>query len=312
MQSQKILISIITSEKTWSNFSKFGFAEKISEQRNRFELAIVFNGYDNDAIEYYNRFKPDYFFLRQNFGYDPAAVEHLLKLIPVFDTTLILHDDHWFDETSWLDIILQLREKNPEIDIWGNIFHSLPPADLKQFYADRNLEILSKIETNEFLHGLSGVYSSKAVSFLKSFPFNSPLTKDKHIADLGERTFTSVLQFLNLNYLQFPQGIFKFLFHNESNERDHIFWTANALAAKSNYKEARNYYIDYLKYCEENNFHRDYIVAFFNIAQTSFMIEDFKTTVAYCKRCLTIIPDFPLAIDLLNKIKEKIKFSFQD
>jgi len=286
--------------------SKFGFDKKLEEQRDKFDLAFVLNGYQNEAIEFISKFNPDYFFLRPNIGYDPAAVEHLLKLIPIYNTTLILHDDHWFEDSNWLEKIIELRTNNPKIDIWGNIFNSLPPNDIEKYFDDRELTILTHSNSNDFLHGLSGVYTSNAINKLKKFSFNFPLTFDKHTADLGERTFSYALKYLELSFEQFPEGIFKFLLHNESNERDHLFWTANILANKGNFREARDYFFEYLKFCEEHDFQRDYLVAFFNIAQTSFVIEDYNTAVEYAKKCLTISHNFPEAIDLINKIKEKL------
>ena len=305
---EKILISIISSERTWNNFSKFGFDEKLIKERKRFELALVLNGYNKEAIEYFNKFQPDYFFLRQNLGYDPAAVEHLLKLIPVFDTTLILHDDHWFRDGSWLDKILTLRSGEPEIDVWGNIVYNLSNEfpGFSDYCKANGHKHLIDINSGEILQGLSGIFSAKAITELKKIQFNFPLVNDKHLGEIGERIFSNSIIHLNLKLRLFPEGIFAFLCHNRTNDQDHFFWTASSLAAANKYLEARDYYFKYLNFCNANGVQGNNIGAFYNIALASFMLQDFSTAVDYCKKCLSIESNFPAVINLLTQIKEKI------
>lgn len=303
MNMKKILINIITSEKTWQNLSKYGFDEKLKKERGKFDFSVVHNGYCDEAIEFYNSFEPEYFFLRPNLGYDPAAVQHLIKLVPVYETTLILHDDHWFEDKDWLDKINKLRNERSETDVWGNLLNSLPPPDIEIFYRQNKIELSSECKPGSFLHGIAGIYSDKAISNLKSFSFNFPSTADKHLADLGERTFSGILQHLNLKYDQLEPGIFKFLKHSSSSERDYLFWTANKYAAQREFEKAREYLFEYIEMCKTENFQRDILVAYYNVAQMSYLLNDYKACLKYSEKCLSIIPDFAPALDLINNLK---------
>ncbi|MGD8782221.1 MAG: hypothetical protein PVH88_25055 [Ignavibacteria bacterium] len=300
---EKILISIITSEKTWKNFSKFGFDKQVIKHRDKFDFAVVLNGYALEAINYYKDFKPEFFFLRPNLGFDPAAVEHLIKIIPVYDTTLILNDDYWFEVEDWVSQIEELRIEKPEIDVWGNLVVSLTSemVGYNEYCSKADLGFLKNYDSKIMLQGMSGIFSSDAITKLKTINYNFFLENNKQKAELGERIFSNFIKYSMLNMSCFPQGIFKFLLHNDTNEKDHLFWTANELVLKNNYIEARNLYLEYLKHCERN----ESLLAFYNIAQISSVIKDYETTMLYCKKCLEIVPAFPLVTDLLNKIEAK-------
>jgi len=300
------LICIISSEKTWQNFSKYGFSEKIKAERKNIDFAVTLNGYGEEAIEYFKTFTPDYFFLRPNAGFDPAAIAHLIKLIPVYDTTLIVHDDHWFEDENWLERIIQLTHSDETIGVWGNVVYHSPKADFEKFCKDYQFEYLLPIQSNRFLHGVSGIFSSQAIKKLKQTPLPFPNSTEKQIAELGEHIFSSVLRFLKIQFEQIPEGIFKFLQHGNSSKRDSIFWTANSLVYKHKYQESLQVYFEYLDYCEKNNFHRDLPIAYYNIAFNYFLLEDYKNAVIYSKKCLEIVPDCSDAFELLQMIKEKL------
>ncbi len=260
------LICILSSEKTWENFSKYNFNKKLSEVRDNIDLAIVLNGYCNDAISYYKQFVPDYFYLRENEGFDPAALAHFILLTPIYETTIILHDDHWFVDENWKGTIEELIKTDSNTEIWGNIFFEDTPHNFTDYCNRNNLEMLIGNYSSNFLHGLSGIFSSTAIKKLKQIELSFPQTKEKTEASLGEYAFSQILNYLNINFSQIPGGIFKFLLHSSSNERDHLFWTANSYMYKKDFRNSLVYYQKYLQYCKKTNFERDLLVAYYNVS----------------------------------------------
>lgn len=303
------IISIITSEKTWKNLSGFGFDRKILERRGEFELAFVFNGFDDEGIKYLQKFNPDYFFLRPNLGFDPAAVEHLIKLIPVYNTTLIIHDDHWFEEGDWLGSIGRLRDENPETDVWGNVLIANTEKKYYEFCENNNLGFLKVINPNKagLLQGLAGIFSARAIKKLKSLTFNFPQTNIKEIAEMGEWAFSSALDYLNLIKKQLPGDIFNFMRHGKFSERDSLIWSANNCLYKNNYSEAAGYYEKYLKFCIDSGYNEGVTIGYMGVANCSYLLNDLQTSIEYCRRALDLFPGLLPAINLLKSIKEKIE-----
>ncbi|MGD8782223.1 MAG: hypothetical protein PVH88_25065 [Ignavibacteria bacterium] len=245
---KKILISIITSEKTWSNFSRFEFDRQIKKLRERFDFAVVLNGYYHDAVNFYAQFKPEYFFLRPNIGYDPAAIEHLFKLIPVYKTTLLLHDDHWFEDENWFIKIENLRNEKPEIDVWGNlVLGSTSEVDGYKEYCDlTGLTFLKDFSSLQMLQGMSGIFSENAIRKIKSVNFNFPLINDKYKAEIGERIFSNLIKFKSLKMNNFPDGIFKFLMHGDDNFAGHLLWTAHEYYSDKKFEKSIEMYEKYI------------------------------------------------------------------
>ena len=301
---KKILLNIITSEKTWTNFSKFGFDKQAKEMRTEFDLGIVLNGYNNDAVNYYNSFKPEHFFLRPNLGFDSAAIAYLINLVPEYEHYIIMHDDHWFSDNDWFVKILDLISQNPSVDIWGNILMQEPMTKYKEYCTKVNLLHLVDHNNNErFLHGMSGVFNNKAIKSLKDFEIPYIMSSDKEDAFLGERLFSNVINYLNLNMQQFPEGIFNFFLHGEGNYKNHLFSTANVAYHTCDFKKAKEYFYKYYEYCTKNNFLEHMGPLFNNLACTHYRLDEKKEAKYIWQNLLAQVPQFPVpseAVELLN------------
>jgi len=275
---KKCLISIITSEKTWKNFSKFGFHEKILKNREEFDLAIVLNGYNVEAVKFYKQFTPEYFFLRENVGFDPAAIKHLLMLIPVYNNTLILHDDHWFETDEWLIRIRELINKYPEVDIWGNILYNDPLNGHLKLYKLLGLEKLNNFNYVDYLNGMSGLFNRNAIEKMKTFllPDSLLLYGDKTNANIGERIFSNIAFFMGLKLVQFPPGLYKFLMHGGGNEKNYLFSTANMFLYQKQFAKAKEFYYKYYDYCLNIGYTKDFFVLFNNLAVTHYYLGEYS------------------------------------
>lgn len=300
----KILLSIISSEKTWGNFLKFGFNNRLKKYRNELDLAVVLNGYQPQAVEMFNEFSPQHFFLRPNLGFDTAAIAYLIDLLPEYEYYIIMHDDHWFSDDSWLDNIKNLINANTGIDIWGNILIQEPMPHFKEYCNHFNLPNLAANNYDRFLHGMSGVFNYKAVRSLKEFKIPYMMNMEKEKAFLGERMFSRIIELLKLNMSQFPEGIFNFFMHGEENYKNYLFSTANVAYHNADFKKAKEYFYKYYEYCSKNNFLGNMDSLFNNLACTHFSLNELKEAEFIWRNLLNKIPDYPVpseARDLLNK-----------
>ena len=302
---KKFLICVITSEKTWVNFSKFGFDKQVKEMRTEFDLGIVLNGYNNDAVNYYNSFKPEYFFLRPNLGFDTAAIAYLINLVPEYEHYLIVHDDHWFADEKWLEIILDLINKSPEIDVWGNILIQEPMVQYKEYCVKVNLPHLANHIKDRFLHGMSGVFNKKAIKSLKDFKIPYIMSCEKEDAFLGERLFSNVINYLNLNMQQFPEGIFNFFLHGDGNYKNYLFSTANVAYHASDFEKAKKYFYMYYEHCLENNFLDHMGSLFNNLACTHYRLDEKQEAKYIWQNLLAKMPQFPVPAEATELLDNK-------
>ncbi len=303
---KELLITIITSEKTWSNISKHNLDKQLRALREKFDLAIVLNGFNANAVNFYKEFVPDYFFLRKNIGFDPAAFAYFIKLIPIYKYTVVLHDDHWFSEENWIDYFTELANSDKTIDVWGNIYCQSVEENFLEFIKTYNFAHLIKNYSSCFINGLSGIFSAKAIAKLKEINLEFPNTESKEIASLAEFVFSQVLLNFDIKYEQIPQGVNKFLIHGENAERDYYFWTANNALFNGDGNKALEYYFKYLDYCKKTNFKRDLFVVYYNIANCYYSLKDFNNAVNYAKKSLELNNLFNLPIQLLVKIKDEL------
>ncbi len=291
---KKLLITIISSEKTWRNFNKFNFHKKIKDLRNEFDFGVVLNGYDTEAINFYRQFKPEYFFLRDNVGFDPAAIRHLLKLIPVYNNTLILHDDHWFDTDLWLEKINKLISQYPEVDIWGNILYHAPIENHKEFFEILGSQFLNEFNFVDFLHGLSGLFSRNAVTKLKTCLMPEKLPDGKTGAYLGERVFSDIIFYLGLKLVQFPEGPYKFLKHGDGNKKNYLFSMADQFLYKNEFEQAKEYYYNYFEYCLKINYTKDFPLLFGNLAIAHYELKEYKNAENFWSILKVKYPEYPI------------------
>ncbi len=298
-----ILIAVISSEKTWGKLSKWGFDKKLRKRRTEFDLAVVFNGYDSDGIKFYKEFVPEYFFLRENSGYDVAAMRHFLQLIPVYNNTIILHDDHWFEDDSWLDRILELILKNPEVDILGNVLYNQPIIKSEQLYEELGISKLIGYNYVDYLHGMSGIFNAKAIRKLKTFPLPEKLSSDKAGANLGERIFSNIIFSLGLKLVELPSGPFKFLKHGDGNERNYFFSMGDKYFMLHDFNLAKKYFYEYYELCLKENFTNDFIYLYTNLAYVHFQLNEkqaAKEKIIFLKNNFPDAELSPLANEILS------------
>ncbi|MGD8782219.1 MAG: hypothetical protein PVH88_25045 [Ignavibacteria bacterium] len=292
---KKLLICIITSERTWKNLSKFNFDIELRKLRNEFDLAVVMNGYASDAIDYYKNFQPEFFSLRPNVGFDTAAIAYFIDLAPKYNHYLLMHDDHWFKNHDWLEKINCLINEDNSVDIWGNILMQEPLPNFKKYCDDVNLRELANCGKIDFLHGMCGLFNYDSISKLKEFKVPYLMSKDKKIAFLGERLFSNILLHLDIKFSQFSDGIFNFFLHGDDNYRNHLFSTANVAYHKFDFTKAKEYYYKYFEYCQKNNYFDDMPVLFNNLANTHFELNEVEEAKCIWKSLLDKIPNFPLS-----------------
>lgn len=301
---KKILISVITSEKTWKNLSKYGFDDKLRKERDKFDLAVILNGYDKDAVEFYNCFHPEYFLLRPNLGFDAAAIAFWIKLIPLqYEYYLLLHDDHWFEEPNWLEKLEELTRYNRGTDVWGNILYGVRRKNFDEYCKSLNSADLIEHHSDDYLHGMSGLFTMKAVAELKKQKISYWENKEKEYANIGERYFTSVLNYLDLLKTQIGNGPFRFLKHGDGNYKNYLFAEATMFVYKNDYIKAKEFYYKYYEYCKNAEFYDDFPLLFLNLAHIHFTLNEKEEAKLYWSIINDKFPQYQLpeeAIELID------------
>lgn len=264
---KSLLISIITSEKTWQNLSKYGFDKKLEKKRNEFDLAIILNGYDRESAKFYNSFKPEYFILRPNLGFDTAAIAYWIDLVPLeYENYLIMHDDHWFKEDDWLKTIFNEKNAKPDSDILGNVIYSDPRDDYDEYCRKLNIPDLISMKSTDFLHGMSGLFNDTAIKKIKNFKIPYFNSTEKNFALTGERIFTGALYYNQIKFSQISAGPYYFLKHGTGNYRNYLFSTGVMHTYKRQFSEAKEYFYKYYNFCKEESFYTDFAQLFISLA----------------------------------------------
>ncbi|MBU2492549.1 MAG: hypothetical protein KJ571_07990 [Bacteroidetes bacterium] len=291
---KKLLISIITSEKTWTNFSKFGFDKEILRLRDQFDLSFVLNGYSNEAILFYNQFCPEYFFLRPNLGFDTASIAYLINLVPRYEHYLIMHDDHWFPNPNWIDRLYEIMNNNSDTDIFGNILMQEPMRRHGEYCQLVNLNEFSKYKDFAFLHGMSGLFNLRSIQLLKEFKVPYLLTDEKEIAFLGERLFSNILSHQGIKFSQFSEGIFNFFLHGENNYINYLFSSANVAFHQSDFIKAKDYFYKYYHHCSEKKYFQNMDSLFNNLASTHYQLGEYSEAKYIWENLIERLPNYPI------------------
>ncbi len=290
----RLLLCIISSEKTWKNLSKFKFDIELKRLRNEFDLAVVLNGYAFEAVDYYANFKPEYFFLRPNLGFDSAAIAHFIELAPEYYGYLIMHDDHWFEQGDWFEYINELLSKDNNADIWGNILYERTRPLFSEYCSKLEVSHLASYNLEFYLHGMSGLFSNNAIKLLKEHKIPYVMDMDKENANKGERLFSTIIKHQGLKIDSFPEGPYVFFKHNDGNHKNHLFSTANKHFYYKDFVKAKEYYYKYYEYCKENNFFDHMPILFNNLARTHYEIKEIEVAKVFWKNLLDQIPHFPV------------------
>jgi len=217
---QDTIILVVTSEATWQNLDTYCLNEHFRQNRDRFDLAIVFNGTDEAALQKIKAVAPEHLLVRENLGRDPGAFDAALRALPVheYEQTLFMHDDHWFDQPDWFDTLHALLEQRPEIDVFGNLV-------VASVHAPPNYEgICYSLGYHEyklanfpyFLQGMAGLFRKNAIDTLKRLGGVPHIHRNVvEVGQVCERLLSFIL--LNEGHLmaQIPPGYEKYLIHHE-------------------------------------------------------------------------------------------------
>ncbi len=249
---KNFLICIISSEKTWRRIQTLGLQKNLEAFRPEFDLAFVLNGNDAAATEFIDSFSPEFFFVRENSGMDPAAIEFLLKKIPAYEWTVILHDDHRFGSENWFDKIKEIAE-NPEADVYGNVLPITLPADFWDYVENRGFAEMMQSSEISVLQGMAGLFSKRAINILKNVEFNFELTNDKRIAEFGEWIFSLAIHHNNLEMKLFDNEVFGFLQHSDDNEKAYFYWNGFLSFLRKEWEKSERFLKNYLDYFYNDN-----------------------------------------------------------
>jgi hypothetical protein len=219
---KKTIVCVVTSEATWPNLLRYCFNHHFKAQRERFELAVVCNGSASAFSGFVQALKPDYFFVRPNFGFDLAAFDFLLKNVQAdnFQNFIFLHDDHWFDDGDWLDTLFGLTQQNSEIDIFGNLLDCTEGKLVEHFeIASRILgygRLLDPIPP-VFVQGVAGLFTRKAVTAWQQADGIPHIHNNlKNMAEICERLASFILYEAGCRFMQIPPGFQRYLRHRDS------------------------------------------------------------------------------------------------
>ncbi len=213
------VVCVVTSECTWHNLLHYCFNHAFKAQRHRFHLAVACNGASDSLRGYLSSLKPDFFIQRQNLGFDLAAFDVILKEIPVerYDSFILLHDDHWFDDDQWFDNLSSLAERNPDVDIFGNLLDCSSDKLVEHF------EIVSRIlgygrymddPSPVFAQGVAGLFTRRAIDYwLENDGIPHIHNNLKNVAEVCERLASFILYEAGCSFMQIPPGFQRYLHH---------------------------------------------------------------------------------------------------
>jgi hypothetical protein len=214
------VVCVSTSERTWHALERFCFNSVFRVQRQRFVLAVGFNGHDADGLRYLESIHPEHLFVRPNTGHDLANFDNVLKRLPSFDRYILLHDDHWFYDPLWFDVLTELQAGHREIDIWGNLVGHDVTGEFLGYYSTiaRALgydELVDRVFPH-FLQGLAGVFSRRAIDIVLAMDGIPHLHRSiQTAAQVCERLFSGLLLDRGLRFGQIPPGYELYLMHRD-------------------------------------------------------------------------------------------------
>jgi hypothetical protein len=214
------IVCVSASERTWTNLQRYCFNAPFRAQRPKVALAVGFNGYDADALRFIESLEPEHLFVRPNTGHDLANFDNILKRLPAYERYILLHDDHWFHDQDWLDVLDRLASSRPDIDVWGN----LAPCDVEGVFREYYTQLTGFLGYEDmaakmfphFLQGLAGVYSGAVVKKILAMDGIPHLHRSVQVAaQVCERLFSGLLLDQGVTFGQIPPGYELYLLHRD-------------------------------------------------------------------------------------------------
>jgi hypothetical protein len=214
------VVCVSASERTWKNLERYCFNAPFRAQRRNFALAVGFNGYDADGLRLIEHLEPEHLFIRPNTGHDLANFDNILKRLPAFDRYILLHDDHWFHDPRWLDVLDQLARSHPEVGVWGNLSQWDVEGKFSEYYMQLTgflgYEEMASRKFQWFLQGLAGVYNGVVVKKILAMDGIPHLHRSVQIAaQVCERLFSGLIQEAGTTFGQIPPGYELYLLHRD-------------------------------------------------------------------------------------------------
>jgi hypothetical protein len=214
------VVCVSASERTWHNLERYCFNSPFRAQRQKFALAIGFNGYDADGLKLIEQMEPEYLFTRPNTGHDLANFDNILKRLPAYDRYILLHDDHWFHDVRWLDVLSQLAASRSDVDVWGNLARWDVEGEFREYYVQLTgflgYEEMLDRRFAHFLQGLAGIYTGEVVRKILAMDGIPHLHRSVQVAaQVCERLFSGLLLEEGISFGQIPPGYELYLLHRD-------------------------------------------------------------------------------------------------
>ncbi len=167
---KNIVVGIVSSENTYNRLDELVFNDAFLKNRDKFDLAVLFNS--DKKINHKFKTEFNYIYFRPNVGLDPAGFNHLITNLPENEYYFLLHDDHFFMDNNWFEYSISLMENNHDVDIFGNIvFLEYRKAMQQKFYDFINQigvgHLLKYANLPNYIHGIAGIFNNKSINLLK-------------------------------------------------------------------------------------------------------------------------------------------------
>jgi hypothetical protein len=203
---------------TMAAMKKYCFNEHFYVNRNKLDLCIVFNEVDEDTLSFVKTLDPEYVFVKENFGMDPAAFDFAINHTKSYENYLLLHYDHWFIDGGWFDRLTAEIDR-VGADVLGNLV--LPAtSNLSPHYnlvsSAYGLENLIPSKYHAFLQGGAGLYKQRAIETFKrkgGIPYGRNLNRE--VAFICERLQSFLLLESGCTFAQIEPGYEQYLKHAE-------------------------------------------------------------------------------------------------
>lgn len=302
------VVAVVSSEKTYHRLDQILFNDAFLQNRDKFDLAVVFNS--NIDIEINFKTNIDLIYFRENTGLDPGGFNYLIQHLPEYEYYILLHDDHFFLNPKWFDISIQLLEENPNVDILGNILFNQLPTSLQnifdKFIKSLHLEHLLEISKNpHFIHGIAGIFRYRAISELKKKYVSIPFVQsnDKLLAMFCERLATLLLTDCSLYYSQFPGEIFTFLIHSSINYLSTYFSEGSKYLWLEDFEKSISYFENYVNLANQTNYFADIHLVYAHLCY----LYKIKNNKSIAKKYYNLLTQCNITERLLNEIIDEFE-----
>lgn len=297
------VVAVVSSEKTFNRLDQILFNDAFLQNRDKFDLAVVFN--TNTEIEINFRTNLDLIYFRENVGLDPGGFNYLIQHLPEYEYYFLLHDDHFFLNPNWFDISINLLEENLNVDIIGNILFNQLPTSLQKLFDEFIISlkldhILGISKSPHFIHGIAGIYRKKAIVELKkkygSIPFIQ--SNDKLLAMFCERLASLLFSDCSLYYSQFPGEIFTFLIHTSINYLSIYFSEGSKYLWLKDFDKSISYFENYIQLANQTHNLNDIHLAYAHLC----FIYKIKNNLSISKKYFTLLTQCNITTKFLNEI----------